>query len=330
MRADREAACDAQVLALDREDRRGDYGNALLKLQSAGPQRGLRLGFVGIFERSANLRSRLRDLAAPRPSHPAWRITGAALVGMLTLFGATQAKEPRRPDRPAKANAKAMDPRQVAIEKKLDAIVIPVVRFEDTSLEIAIDFIRLRSIELDKDEPERTKKGVNFVIRKARAAAGGPDPGAAKIKGLELKNVTLRQTLESVAESTKMRFKVDAFAITFVPEDEVDAPEDAPPPAKAKPAGKAMDAASKIIIPVIDLENTTLAEAVDFLKMRAAQLSPDKQGPAIVLTPKAKPDAVIEQLQLRNVPVSEAVRYFAEAVRQPWNADDEAIRIGNE
>ncbi|HEY8962577.1 MAG TPA: tetratricopeptide repeat protein, partial [Luteolibacter sp.] len=50
------------------------------------------------------------------------------------------------------------------ITEKLRRIVIPVIDFEDTSVEEAIDFLRMRSTELDTTEIDPTKKGVNFVV----------------------------------------------------------------------------------------------------------------------------------------------------------------------
>ena len=94
MRADRETACDAQVLGTNMEDRRADYGHALLKLQSSGPHSGLSLAFVGIFER-AGMRSRIRAIATHRRPHPAWGMAAAFMIAALTLAGATRAQESR-------------------------------------------------------------------------------------------------------------------------------------------------------------------------------------------------------------------------------------------
>lgn len=94
MRADRETACDAQVLGVDAEDRRGDYGHALLKLQSSGPHSRLSLAFVGIFER-AGMRSRIRAIAMHRRPHPAWGFAAMLMIAALTLVGATRAQETR-------------------------------------------------------------------------------------------------------------------------------------------------------------------------------------------------------------------------------------------
>lgn len=92
MRADRETACDAQVPATDAEDRRADYGHALLKLQNSVSSSGLSLGFVGIFAR-AGMRSRIRAIATHRRAHPAWGLAATLLIATLTLVGATRAQE---------------------------------------------------------------------------------------------------------------------------------------------------------------------------------------------------------------------------------------------
>lgn len=121
------------------------------------------------------------------------------------------------------------------ILSKLKTISIPVIDFEDTSVEEAIDFLRLRSIELDTQELDPGKKGINFVIRKPRvggagdagleadAAAGlgaAEDPGSLRIKELRLRNLPLAEVLKYICEQTKLRYKVDEFAVTLVPATE--------------------------------------------------------------------------------------------------------------
>ena len=117
------------------------------------------------------------------------------------------------------------------ITEKLRRIVIPVIDFEDTSVEEALDFLRLRSNELDTTELDPTKKGINFVVRRPRAEAGAPatgdatapalgansDPGAQRIKQLRLRNVPLSVALQYIADATRLRAKVDDFAVTLVP-----------------------------------------------------------------------------------------------------------------
>ncbi|GAA5125865.1 hypothetical protein GCM10023212_28410 [Luteolibacter yonseiensis] len=123
------------------------------------------------------------------------------------------------------------------ISRKLERIIIPRIDFEDTTVEEAIDFLRLRASELDVTETDPAKKGINFVIRRPRAAAsagpadpaapggadlplGGADPGTLRVKELRVRNLPLAQALKYICDQTKLRYKVDDFAVTLVPATE--------------------------------------------------------------------------------------------------------------
>ena len=123
------------------------------------------------------------------------------------------------------------------ITEKLRRIVIPRIDFEDTTVEEAIDFLRLRSAELDTTELDPARKGVNFVIRRPRPSAGAApdagidpavpgaetllpsagDPGALRVRELRIRNVPLAVALKYICDQTKLRYKVDDFAVTLVP-----------------------------------------------------------------------------------------------------------------
>ena len=117
----------------------------------------------------------------------------------------------------------------VNIEFKLKNMIIPVVDFDDTTVEEAIDFLRQRAQELDKWELDPVKKGINFVIRKPRIGGapdaeldvegglGAIDPGSARVKELKLRNVPLSSVLQYICEQARLRFKVDDFAVTLLP-----------------------------------------------------------------------------------------------------------------
>ncbi len=125
------------------------------------------------------------------------------------------------------------------ITEKLRRIIIPRIDFEDTTVEEAIDFLRLRSAELDTLELDPARKGVNFVVRRPRvntvggadsgldAAAGGAelpavggDPGSLRVRELRIRNVPLAVALQYICDQTKLRYKVDDFAVTLVPQTE--------------------------------------------------------------------------------------------------------------
>jgi len=118
----------------------------------------------------------------------------------------------------------------VNIEFKLKNMLIPVVDFDDTTVEEAIDFLRQRAQELDKWELDPIKKGINFVIRKPRIGGGAPDaeldvegglgaidPGSARVKELKLRNVPLANVLQYICDQARLRYKVDDFAVTLLP-----------------------------------------------------------------------------------------------------------------
>ncbi|MGA0846732.1 MAG: tetratricopeptide repeat protein, partial [Luteolibacter sp.] len=125
------------------------------------------------------------------------------------------------------------------ITEKLRTIIIPSLNFEDTTVEEAIDFLRLRSRELDTLELDPARKGVNFVIRRSRPSATssvdsgldagavddglptlGADPSTLRIDELRVTNVPLEVALKYICDATRLRYKVDDFSVTLVPQTE--------------------------------------------------------------------------------------------------------------
>jgi general secretion pathway protein D len=124
------------------------------------------------------------------------------------------------------------------ITEKLRRIIIPSINFDEgTSLEEAIDFLRQRAAELDTLELDPDRRGVNIVIQRPRsgglgggggeldvAAGDAPLLGGGDIGGLRLdnalrvRNVPLATALRLVTEQVKLRYKVDDFAVTLVPQ----------------------------------------------------------------------------------------------------------------
>lgn len=95
IRADREAACDAQVLQDATRDHRIAYGHALLKVETAFSPRGFSLGFVGIFQRGAALRSRIQSIAKHPAPNPTMKALMTLCIVLMTFFGVTRAQQPK-------------------------------------------------------------------------------------------------------------------------------------------------------------------------------------------------------------------------------------------
>jgi len=126
------------------------------------------------------------------------------------------------------------------ISAKLQTIRIPLIDFEDTTVDEAIDFLRARSRELDTTTLDDGEKGINFVVRKPRVSGDVGDtsldgddgglgetgnPGGARIDSLFLKNVPLGVALQYICDKAKLRYKVDEFAVTLLPLDATETDE---------------------------------------------------------------------------------------------------------
>jgi hypothetical protein len=83
---------------------------------------------------------------------------------------------------------------------------------------------------------------------------------------------------------------------------------DAPNGAGAESA--ALKKAEKIIIPRIELREATLAETVDFLRVKTREIDPDGKGINILVKGQV-PNSARITLSLTNIPLIEALRYAA-------------------
>jgi beta-lactamase regulating signal transducer with metallopeptidase domain len=107
-RADRETACDAQVLENATPQRRSEYGHALLKIEAAFAPLRLSLGFVGMLQRGATLRARIRSIARPSRTRPLAGLLATLCITGMTFLGVTRAEKP--------ASGTSDDTKLIAIE----------------------------------------------------------------------------------------------------------------------------------------------------------------------------------------------------------------------
>lgn len=87
VRADREAACDEQVLAGQSAVRRTVYGHALLKMETRyAPSRAC-LGFVGVLQRGSVLRERIQRIVSLHKVNPAMKTLFSLSIAVLAMAG---------------------------------------------------------------------------------------------------------------------------------------------------------------------------------------------------------------------------------------------------
>lgn len=145
-------------------------------------------------------------------------------LACLALSFSIAFAEPQAP--PAKAAPRPLTPqeekvaeglRRAAIENKLKQIILPSIQFEDITVEEAVDFLRVRSVELDVTEKDPAKKGVNFVIIGGKAKNGMEEPSKRVIKNLQLKNIPLEVAIRYICELTNLKSSIDAYSVTIRP-----------------------------------------------------------------------------------------------------------------
>ena len=99
------------------------------------------------------------------------------------------------------------------LQKKMQTIVFPQVAFSGASVEEAIDFLRMKSKELDTSETDPSKKGVNIILKQ------GESPSTTLIT-LDVRDVPMSEALRYVTDIAGMKFKIEPFAVLVVPVSE--------------------------------------------------------------------------------------------------------------
>jgi secreted protein with Ig-like and vWFA domain len=112
---------------------------------------------------------------------------------------------------------------------KLRQIIIPELNLENTTLEEALEFIQLRTVELDSTTLDDGVRGVEFSVKNPPVVSdndsddlggfGAPgDASATTIKKLNLKNVPANVALDYIAAAAKVRYKIeDDGKVTLIP-----------------------------------------------------------------------------------------------------------------
>ncbi len=123
----------------------------------------------------------------------------------------------------------------IYLKQKLSKIMLPVVEFdEDATVRDAINFLRLRSRELD-DELDPDKRGLNFVFRNRTILDDAGDAKNAEVQldkienkklgGLKIRNVPLEEALKQICKMTNLRFKVESYSVVIMNASDVDVNE---------------------------------------------------------------------------------------------------------
>ena len=96
------------------------------------------------------------------------------------------------------------------LTEKMNKIIFPTVQFQGATIDEAIEYLRVKSRDLDTFTDNTGVKGVNIILR------NGDAPSNASIS-LDLKDVPMSEALRYVTELAQMKYKVEAHAVLVVP-----------------------------------------------------------------------------------------------------------------
>lgn len=103
------------------------------------------------------------------------------------------------------------------IQDKMKNIIIPSIEFEGARLVDVIDFLTQKSQELDVQELDPLKKGLNIVID------SGSGPAVAdQAVNIKLSNVPLGVVLRYVATRVGLKPRIESYAVRLVPLSDAD------------------------------------------------------------------------------------------------------------
>lgn len=159
-------------------------------------------------------------------------------------------------------------------ERKLSTIIIPEIEFEDTPLSDALEYLRIKSRELD-ESTQAAPKGTEVMLPRSNGVSafehkgGGdlgfddkdslmPDPNDLSQRPVTWRasNVVLRDALDEVCRQAGIRMLVDGENLLFVTEGEFE-------------LRRRMQ---QIVLPRVDINDSTVVDMLHFLAIEARRI----------------------------------------------------------
>ncbi len=196
------------------------------------------------------------------------------------------------------------------LEIRLQKIIRPTIQFQDATIEEAVECLRISNACLDAygDFP----RSVNILLKTNQAK---PSP----LISLDLKNVSQGEALRYVAEIAGLKIQYQSHAVVISPMDEPLAGK-----IVIESKGLAKVHADKIIMPHVTLENVTMREAFEYIRLKTRDLDPEQKGTTVISSVGVELDKIVD-MELKTIPVSEVLRYCAELTGHTVTANDDAF-----
>lgn len=174
---------------------------------------------------------------------------------------------------------------------------LPQIEFEETPLSDVVEFLRLKSIELDPN-----RQGVNILF--------DPEVDQAKPVSLHLGDVTVGTALVCLIDHARLDYRVDNHAFLILPGGKGELAKKVPPEAGA--TGKFTPAvrARSFEMDRVEFVEAPLKDVATYLSRRYKEENPTAPAFNIVLS-SAIDDTIPVSMKLSNVPASRVLYYVS-------------------
>lgn len=176
-----------------------------------------------------------------------------------------------------------------ALQRQFEKRVLPTVNWQNASLGEAVEYLRISRGCLDASDTQIVDVPFNFVVH-LREAIKRP------AVSLELKDIPMSEALRYCAEISNSRLRYDTAAV-MITDVETDA---------SAPEGPA----NSPVLPTVEFQDATLAESLDFVRIKSREFGPDHREISIKVIPGASGLPIT--LSLKNISLHETLRYIAE------------------
>ncbi|MCE2692929.1 MAG: hypothetical protein LW645_01480 [Verrucomicrobiaceae bacterium] len=208
------------------------------------------------------------------------------------------------------ASAQAIDG-TVLLEEKVQKIIFPIVQFKDATIEQAVEYIRVKSRDLDSITQPPATTGVSIVLR---------DGALTDTISLDLRDAPLIEVVRYCAERVGLQYRVEKHAVVLAVKFEE---KPAPPAATPPPV---LGNADQIIFPTVQFRDATLAEAAEYFRVKSRDLDPAKQGGVNIVVKPGGADVKIS-LDLRDIPLPHALAYAADLSGHQLSTDGQSYLL---
>jgi beta-lactamase regulating signal transducer with metallopeptidase domain len=301
LRADRETARDAEVLAEAGQEDRAAYGGALLRLQLPAGAPLFQVGFVGLVNGGNGIRRRIAGLAGHRRVSKGWHLAGVALAVLIQLTVGSSAA-PKAPAPPA-AKTQTSGNASVDLAK---ALVLDKVEFTNTSLDDVVSDVLKRGREADAKSTTGRKWFDVMLSHTAKSQSAS--------LSMSLRNTTAYDALSAVADMAGLQVGPDISGdgIRIAEAGSKEFAAGAPAPNNA-----AVAKARTLMLSRVMFKDAYIDEVVAYIRQKGIEADTRESDPAkkgvniILIDATAKPRRTIT-LDMRDVTVYDLLTAAAE------------------